>query len=288
MTTRERQGARSKAAHEVTPQEAAALVAATLPEGTDGDGDNAPATATAPVQDTGYAPPPGEWAFDEEVTRVFDDMLRRSIPQYDTMRRACFSLGQRFVRPGAAVVDLGCSRGEALAPYVERFGPANRYVGVEVSEPMLAAARERFSRERQAGVVEIASCDLRTGYPDTYACLTLCVLTLQFTPLEHRPYILQRIADHTLKGGALLLVEKVLGGTAPLDEKLVGAYYDLKREHGYTQEEIDRKRLALEGKLVPVTAAWNEDLLRRAGFAQVECFWRLYNFAGWLAIKDKE
>lgn len=31
-------------------------------------------------------------------------------------------------------------------------------------------------------------------------------------------------------------------------------YYDLKHMNGYTTEEIDRKRLALEGVSVPVTA----------------------------------
>jgi tRNA (cmo5U34)-methyltransferase len=44
--------------------------------------------------------------------------------------------------------------------------------------------------------------------------------------------------------------------------------------------------LALEGVLVPVTAAWNEQLLKGAGFSQVECFWRWMNFAGWVAVKD--
>ncbi|MGH3921557.1 MAG: hypothetical protein ACRDS1_01640 [Pseudonocardiaceae bacterium] len=42
----------------------------------------------------------------------------------------------------------------------------------------------------------------------------------------------------------------------------------------YTQEEIDRKRLSLEGVLVPVTAKWNVEMLRAAGFQQVDCFWR--------------
>jgi tRNA (cmo5U34)-methyltransferase len=34
-----------------------------------------------------------------------------------------------------------------------------------------------------------------------------------------------------------------------------------------------------------VTAKWNEDLLRDAGFRTVECFWRHLNFAGWVAVK---
>jgi tRNA (cmo5U34)-methyltransferase len=36
---------------------------------------------------------------------------------------------------------------------------------------------------------------------------------------------------------------------------------------------------------VPVTAAWNEDLLQQAGFRHVECFWRWLNFGGWIAVK---
>jgi len=30
--------------------------------------------------------PTGKWAFDEGVTKVFDDMISRSIPGYQTMR----------------------------------------------------------------------------------------------------------------------------------------------------------------------------------------------------------
>jgi len=35
----------------------------------------------------------------------------------------------------------------------------------------------------------------------------------------------------------------------------------MKRKAGYSQEEIDRTRYALEGVLVPMTARWNEALL---------------------------
>jgi len=66
---------------------------------------------------------------------------------------------------------------------------------------------------------------------------------------------------------------------------MVDLYYRLKSANGYSQEEIQRKRMSLEGVLVPVTAAWNEELLRQAGFQQVDCFWRWMNFAGWVALK---
>jgi tRNA (cmo5U34)-methyltransferase len=85
----------------------------------------------------------------------------------------------------------------------------------------------------------------------------------------------------------LILVEKVLGANGDLDALMVEKYYDMKTVMGYSQEQINRKRLALEGVLVPVTAQWNVDLLRGAGFASVDCFWRWMNFAGWIAIKEK-
>lgn len=228
---------------------------------------------------------PGErWAFDAEVTAAFDDMLARSIPQYPVMRELVTELAVSHALPGSAVVDLGCSRGEALAPIVERV--RNRgcsFIGVEVSEPMVAAAKERFVGRND---VWIERLDLRHEYPSRVpASVTLAVLTMQFVPLEHRLRVMRDAFRNTIPGGVVILVEKVLGGTADLDREFVRQYLDLKRAHGYSEEQIQRKRMALEGVLVPVTAAWNEDMLRRSGFTEVDCFWRWLNFAGWVGVR---
>ena len=114
---------------------------------------------------------------------------------------------------------------------------------------------------------------------------SLCILTLQFVPIEYRQRIVRDVYAHTVEGGAFILVEKVLGASADIDAEMVDQYYTLKRANGYSEEQIERKRLSLEGVLVPVTARWNEELLRGAGFGQVDCFWRWMNFAGWLAVK---
>ena len=230
--------------------------------------------------------PSGRWEFDGEVAAVFDNMLARSIPQYEAMREATFELGRHYVQPGTAVVDLGCSRGEALAPFIRHFGINNRYIGIVASSPMAAICRERFDTLIRSSVVDIRETDLRRGYPEAPASLTLCILTAQFIPIEHRQRLILSAFRNTVAGGALIIVEKILGATARLDEQLVSRYYDLKRRNGYTQEDIDRKRLSLEGVLVPLTARWNEELLRAAGWGEIDCFWRYYNFAGWIAIRE--
>ena len=37
-------------------------------------------------------------------------------------------------------------------------------------------------------------------------------------------------------GGAFIIVEKVLGNSAKIDDLFVKEYYNLKQENGYTQE----------------------------------------------------
>ena len=150
---------------------------------------------------------------------------------------------------------------------------------------MIEAARQNFSCHPHGNCVSIQSADLRHEFPGVTSSLVLSVLTLQFTPIEYRQQIIRRVFESLAPGGAFILVEKVLGATSRLDEAFVELFLNIKRENGYSDSQIDRKRMSLEGVLVPVTARWNEELLREEGFSSVDCFWRHLNFAGWVAVK---
>lgn len=226
--------------------------------------------------------PSGAWTFGGEVADAFDEMLERSVPDYRRMRRTVTALARRYARPGTWVVDLGAARGEAVADLVGTLPAGVRFVGCEVSKPMLAACRARFAEDP---TVEVLELDLRTGYPHRPASVTLAVLTVQFVPIEHRQRVLRDAFRSTVPGGVLLLVEKVLGSDAEVDEALVDLHHAEKMENGYSPDDVRRKRFSLEGVLVPVTAAWNEQLLHGAGFDSVECVWRCLNFAAWVAVR---
>lgn len=234
----------------------------------------------------GHRPPPGaRWAFDASVTEVFDDMLKRSIPNYETMRDAVTRLARRFIKDRTDVVDLGASRGAQIERLYDEFGARVRWVLVEKAPAMLDVLRKRFACASESGFVEVKDLDLRTGYPGVAASLTLAVLTLQFVPVEHRARVVQDAYDRTLPGGALIVVEKVLGSTSALSKTFVEEYHALKRANGYSADEIAAKAESLEGSLVPLSAEENERMLRAAGFKHVETFWRWLNFAGWIAVK---
>lgn len=226
----------------------------------------------------------GSWVFDAEVAENFDEMLERSIPDYRTMRQVVTDTGSAFVQPGSQIVDLGASRGEALRPFVERFGAQNRYVGVEISQPMREAFTQNYATMPD-GFVRVLDTDLRYDYPFVDASLTLAVLTMIFVPINYRSRIVADVYRHTRPGGAFIMVEKTIGHYPRTDQLLVECYHDLKQRNGYSREEIDNKAKALEGVQVPLTEETNIALLRNAGFDEVEPIWRCLNFAGWIAIK---
>lgn len=226
-----------------------------------------------------------KWAFDEEVTAVFDNMLERSIPQYEAMRELVKNIGFEYAKIGSYIVDLGCSNGNAISPFVHAFGEELKYLMMDVSDPMLKECKERYKDWEKFGCVEIIKNDITQSIPDVNACLVLSILTLQFTPIEYRQKIVSDVYRMLDSGGAFIFVEKVLGNTNELDSLFVREYYRIKSQNQYTQEQIQSKRKSLEGVLVPITARWNEDMLKQAGFRKIDCFWRCLNFAGWIAIK---
>lgn len=223
-----------------------------------------------------------KFTFNELVASCFGDMLKRSVPEHDTMRELVTIVGERYVRPNATIVDVGCSWGDAVCPFVERHNAENDFYLCDTSDPMLEVCRDRFDPIES---VKVENHDIRDGLSVSNACLILSVLTVQFTPIEKRHRILKSFYDALSDGGALIYVEKVLGDTAELDSMMVNSYYEMKERNGYTKGQIESKRLSLEGTLIPITAKWNEDLLRASGFTQVDCFWRSLNFAGWVAVK---
>lgn len=231
--------------------------------------------------------PKGKWEFNQEVTDVFENMLERSIPQYEIMRKSVTNIIKGYTDKNHSgqitILDIGCSEGGAISALVPLY-PNSRFFGIEISDSMLSSAKKKFMYDTN---VKIMKKDLRnineSEIPNSQVILS--ILTLQFVPIEYRQELLQKLYNAIPGKGIFILVEKVLGNSADINKLLVEQYYNLKAKNGYTLEEIERKKLSLEGVLVPTTAKWNEDLLRQVGFRQVDCFWRWMNFSGWIAIK---
>lgn len=229
----------------------------------------------------GHVPSGKRWEFDRSVTNVFDDMISRSIPQYESMRVIVEQLATPFFEDrNGHLLDLGCSTGLSISQFAPR---GTRIVGVEISESMLEAARQRFVSYAN---VEILELDLRKAFPSqTGFDVALSIFTLQFIPVEHRRRVVADVYRALRPGGAFLVAEKTLAEGSLAQKLLTSVYHRFKVDQGYSEEEVERKALALEGSLVAQTASENESMLLAAGFRAVEPVWRWGPFAAWLVIR---
>ena len=240
--------------------------------------------------------PKEKWEFDENVADCFENMLERSIPQYDVMRDAVADLAYDVINADVIkdtfqILDVGCSDGLMIEKLLNKFVVENendngKYVGIDISKAMLKKAKIRLLDELINRKVDIYECDLRTDFPFGIYDVITSILSIQFTPIEYRQHIIQNVYNSlSSKNGTFLMVEKVLGNSDMLNKLFVKNYYQMKSNNLYSQEQINRKKLSLEGVLVPVTNEWNIQLLKQAGFRQVDVFWRWMNFVGYIAIK---
>lgn len=232
--------------------------------------------------------PKEKWEFDSSVADCFENMLERSIPDYFHMRELVVDMCDSLIlqnKKTFSLLDLGCSDGLNVVRFVDKYGAHGKYTLVDCSEPMLAKCRERYANLENLGIVNILNMDLRKDFPRNFYDVITSILCIMFVPIQYRQVIIQNIYDSLNSGGVFIFVEKVLGNSARIDTSLVDNYYKMKHDNGYSYEQIERKKLSLEGVQVPVTSNWNVDLLKQAGFRQIDVFWRYLNFVGYVAIK---
>lgn len=217
---------------------------------------------------------------------MFDNMLERSIPFYKECQKMVLALTAELHQPGTSVYDLGCSTGTLLKRLAATLPKKNRahWVGVDNSAPMLKKARRKL--KEAASPCDLIEADLEEDFAMANASVVILNYTLQFVPPKRRPSLLKKIHKNLLPGGGLILIEKVLSENSSFDDLFLGQYHGFKQKKGYSQMEISRKREALEQILVPLTPGKNAKMLEKSGFTKVDLFFKWFNFAGWVAVKN--
>ena len=226
------------------------------------------------------------FAFDEEVTRVFPDMIERSVPGYQATLSAAAALAQRLARPQSKIYELGCSRGAALLAMDRKLDPnlEVELVGIDCSEAMLKACKEDLiDSQLVQNRLSLVQEDIRQVELSD-ASLIVLNFTLQFIPIQDRLNLLRKARKALKPGGALLLSEKVKLADERIDKLCIDLHHEFKKSQGYSELEIARKRDALVGVLVPEPIQAHKDRLSAAGFSASEVWYQAFNFCSLVAL----
>jgi tRNA (cmo5U34)-methyltransferase len=222
-----------------------------------------------------------DFVFDESVVAVFPDMIRRSVPGYETVIPLAGLIAARHVRPGGCCYDLGCSLGAtALAILRQLDDPACRIIAVDNSAPMLDRARTLHASEAR---IEWLLADLRDVAIEN-ADAVVMNYTLQFVPPPERLALLTRIRAGLKSTGVLIVSEKVRSNDAWLQTYNNEVHLAYKRANGYSELEVAQKRAALDNVMIPDAPEDHEARLHAAGFSNVQTWFSCLNWVSFLAL----
>ena len=229
----------------------------------------------------------GAFSFDEEVVRVFPDMIKRSVPGYTTIIAMTGLLAGRYANNNTNCYDLGCSLGAStLAMRQQVRAEGCRLIGIDNSAAMLDQCRRIIDTDSHETPVDLVEGDIEDT-PLENASVVVLNFTLQFVPLERRRALVQKIFDSLVPGGILVLSEKVVFADPHLDELNIELHHQFKRANGYSDLEIAQKRQALENVLVPETLEDHKQRLADAGFTSSDVWFQCFNFASMVALKGE-
>ncbi|MED5524429.1 carboxy-S-adenosyl-L-methionine synthase CmoA [Gallaecimonas pentaromativorans] len=239
-------------------------------------------------QDRIYSTPHGavkDFAFDEQVADVFNDMINRSVPGYTTILHTLGKLAPRFAKSGSRIYDLGCSLGAAslaIKRSVDIEGV--ELIAVDSSAAMISRAERQLAAYKGKVEVSLKEADIRDIDIEN-ASLVVLNFTLQFLPQDDRDALINKIYAGLRPGGLLLLSEKLVFADSAINDLLSELHWDFKRDNGYSELEIAQKRTAIENVMRPDSPEIHLKRLKDAGFSHSQFWYQCYNFASLVAIK---
>jgi len=223
-----------------------------------------------------------KFEFDEAVASVFDDMLSRSVPFYDEVRKLVIALILSEQKEGLKVLDLGSSTAKFLLDLHSKMEVKMQLKGLDNSQAMLDRAEQKC--QAFGAKIDLELADM-LSYDYHNEDVIVANYTLQFIRPMQRVELIKKLYNALQEEGIFIFSEKVVFKDKKLDKDLIDIYYDYKKEQGYSEYEIAQKREALENVLIPFTIEENIQMCKDAGFKNIDTIFQWSNFVTFIAKK---
>ena len=224
-----------------------------------------------------------DFRFDQDVVKVFDDMVRRSVPGYESMIQMIGLIARMYGQDNTNYYDLGSSTGAiTLSIALNNKSKNNQFFAIDNSKEMV----EQCEKNLHSKVDNLqAICDDINQVQIKSASIVVLNLTLQFIDVNLRFNLIKKIYDGLEPGGILIISEKIHFDDAVTQNHITKLHIDFKKENGYSELEIANKRQAIENVLITETKEQHLNRLRECGFVETSCFFQCLNFVSFLSVK---
>lgn len=215
--------------------------------------------------------------FSFDTIKDFDKHIELSIPCYADIHIIIDSLLQYFIKDYINIYDIGCSTGALLKRIDSKYRNQNiSLIGYDICKKLLS--------ENDRRCIFINDDVLKEYINFKDADIIFSVFTMCFINLKYRQRLFNKIYSNLNKGGVFIFTDKVYSSNAKIQDIFTFLYYDFKKGN-FSFNDILQKEYSLRKIQQPLTDADNVEMLRNAGFKQIDSFWQYFNFKGYLCLK---
>jgi tRNA (cmo5U34)-methyltransferase len=194
------------------------------------------------------------------AARDYDAAIRTYIGGYEEMIAEVVSL------VSGDVIDLGAGTGALSEAVLAK--PGTRVKLVDIDPAMLAVARERVGER-----AEYVNASFMAGLAPCDAVVASLALH-HVADLDEKRELYRRIHAVLRPGGVLAIADITVHDDGPARTRMMDAWAQAMGEHGIARADADAlfAKWAKEDRYYSL--AQELTLLREAGFAAPECFWK--------------
>lgn len=217
----------------------------------------------------------------DEASKKYDAQRRQLIPCFDDFYGVATSVIE-CANPAPRVLDIGGGTGLFSMYVLQRF-PQAKITLIDLSEQMLAQAKERF-----AGYdwFEYLAEDYTEYEFEGKFDLIISALSIHHLTDKQKERLYRKCYDLLRPGGVLINADQVLSPSPAVEKMFYRLWMERVASSGIGQEEMERayKRLALDKQsTMEAQLRW----LEKAGFCDVDCVYKYYHFAVFYAKKTE-
>lgn len=209
--------------------------------------------------------------FDFSTIKEFDNHISNSIPGYEILHNLIINISSFFLKNGVVPIDLGCTSGLLIESLENKYNC--KCIGYDITD-------NNFIKGLDLRVQDLT--DDSFIIPDTN--IIYSVFTLQFIDYKYRLDILKKVYNSLYKNGAFIYCEKEICSNGIIQEVFTFSNYTNKLKN-FSADEILKKENDLRSIMNPLESKDNIELLKKAGFKNIEPFFQSLNFKGYICKK---
>ena len=204
----------------------------------------------------------------------YDGQRRKVIPCFDDFYKTAIDLIPFDTEDKFTVLDLGAGTGLLTALILNSFPKASSMV-LDISEKMLAKAKERFKGNDQ---VHFCAMDYARSPLTGEFDLIVSAMSIHHLYDSDKRLLFKKIYNALLPGGMFIHAELAKGATDVTEKIYQRMWFQYLKKTDLTEDQLS---LIFERMSYDKTTTLDIQLnwLKKAGFTDVDCFYKYYNFA---------